>query len=325
MTNTSIILGVTPNEYVILEAFYTQILASDWTHKMPQTGMLNNKADSPICDHLSPYHEEGIDNIPLKELLTTDRVVEYKTDDPYGVYLTIAGTNKRYSFLWNAARYSDRLFIVYQLGAKPTKNAPELGYVQGVLVRMSGMVKGCNPLFIEALRVYEQILEFHVLPRNGKEDIVPTPAEVLAILQGYGEYPGVDSVIAATDKKEAGKKKYVTQEKERKTANVERKAAKRKARAERKAVKRKARAERRAAKRKAKVKRTSAEWEALALVALFFLPVMWTPIAYLVTNSVTFSLLIGFIACVPAIYKGLLSADEWVESEDDDTDNSDDD
>lgn len=169
MTNTSIILGVTPNEYVILEAFYTQILASDWTHKMPQAGMLNNKADSPICDHLSPYHEEGIDNIPLKELLTTDRIVEYKTDDPYGVYLTIAGTNKRYSFLWNAARYSDRLFIVYQLGARPTKNAPELGYVQGVLVRMSGMVKGCNPLFIEALRVYEQILEFHVLPRNGKE------------------------------------------------------------------------------------------------------------------------------------------------------------
>ena len=317
--------GVTQNQYPILEALYAQILTSDWTHKMPRAGMLNNKADSPICDHLSPYHEEGIDNIPLKELLTTDRVVEYKTDDPYGVYLTIAGTNKRYSFLWNAARYSDRLFIAYQLGAKPTKNAPELGYVQGVLVRMSGMVKGCNPLFIEALRVYEQILEFHVLPRNGKEDIVPTPAEVLAILQGYGEYPGVDSVIAATDKKEAGKKKYVTQEKERKTANVERKAAKRKARAERKAIKRNARAERRAAKRKAKVKRTSAEWEALALVALFFLPVMWTPIAYLVTNSVTFSLLIGFIACVPAIYKGLLCADEWVESEDDDTDNSDDD
>lgn len=319
--------GVTQNEYTILEALYAQILTSDWVHKMPDVGQLNKKADSPICDHLTPYEEKGVWGSIFKELLTTDKELGYGTDDPYGVYLTVEGSRNRYSFLWNAEKYDNNLFVVYQLGAKRTKSAPKLGYVQGGLIRLSDSNASTygTPLFREALKTYEQILEFHVLPRNDKEDIVPTPAEVLAILQGYGEYPGVDSVIAATDKKEAGKKKYVTQEKERKTANVERKAAKRKARAERKAIKRKARAERRAAKRKAKVKRTSAEWEALALVALFFLPVMWTPIAYLVTNSVTFSLLIGFIACVPAIYKGLLSADEWVESEDDDTDNSDDD
>lgn len=199
--------GVTQNEYTILEALYAQILTSDWTHKMPQVGKLNEKADSPICDHLSPYHEEGIDNILLKELLTTDRVVEYKTDDPYGVYLTIEGTNKHYSFLWNAARYNDKLFIAYQLGAKLTKNAPELGFVQGVLVKQSGSVTCGTPAFIEALRVYEQILEFHILPRGGKEDIVPTPAEVLAVLQGYGEYPDIDSVLTTGDKKKSVKGK----------------------------------------------------------------------------------------------------------------------
>lgn len=324
----SLTFGVTPNEYTILEAYYTQILASDWAHKMPDVRQLNKKADSPICDHLTPYEEKGVWGSIFKELLTTDKELGYGTDDHYGVYLTVEGSRNRYSFLWNAGQYAKSHFFVYQLGAKPTKNAPELGFVQGGLVYLADGETCKNygtPLFREALKTYEQILEFHVLPRKGKEDTLPTPAELLAILQGYGEYPGVDSVIAATDKKEAGKKKYVTQEKERKTANVERKAAKRNAKAERKAIKHKARAERRAAKRKAKVKRTSAEWEALALVAIFFLPVMWTPIAYLVTNSVTFSLLIGFIACVPAIYKGLLCADEWVESEDDDTDNSDDD
>ena len=268
----SLTLGVTPNEYTILEALYTQILTSDWTHKMPQAGMLNNKADSPICDHLSPYHEEGIDNIPLKELLTTDRVVEYKTDDPYGVYLTIAGTNKRYSFLWNAARYSDRLFIVYQLGAKPTKNAPELGYVQGVLVRMSGMVKGCNPLFIEALRVYEQILEFHVLPRNGKEDIVPTPAEVLAILQGYGEYPDIDSVIATAAKKEAAKVESTS-----KSVGLKKNR-----------------------KKPARIK-----GEIFWLVFEIALPVILSLIVYGLTEHIMFTAFIGVLAALPILSRGM--------------------
>lgn len=268
----SLTLGVTPNEYTILEALYTQILTSDWTHKMPQAGMLNNKADSPICDHLSPYHEEGIDNIPLRELLTTDRVVEYKTDDPYGVYLTIAGTNKRYSFLWNAARYSDRLFIVYQLGAKPTKNAPELGYVQGVLVRMSGMVKGCNPLFIEALRVYEQILEFHVLPRNGKEDIVPTPAEVLAILQGYGEYPDIDSVIATAAKKEAAKVESTS-----KSVGLKKNR-----------------------KKPARIK-----GEIFWLVFEIALPVILSLIVYGLTEHIMFTAFIGVLAALPILSRGM--------------------
>jgi hypothetical protein len=268
----SLTLGVTPNEYTILEALYTQILTSDWTHKMPQAGMLNNKADSPICDHLSPYHEEGIDNIPLKELLTTDRVVEYKTDDPYGVYLTIAGTNKRYSFLWNAARYSDRLFIVYQLGAKPTKNAPELGYVQGVLVRMSGMVKGCNPLFIEALRVYEQILEFHVLPRNGKEDIVPTPAEVLAILQGYGEYPDIDSVIATAAKKEAAKVESTS-----KSVGLKKNR-----------------------KKPARIK-----GETFWLVFEIALPVILSLIVYGLTEHIMFTAFVGVLAALPILSRGM--------------------
>lgn len=264
--------GVTQNEYTILEALYIQILTSDWTHKMPHAGMLNNKADSPICDHLSPYHEEGIDNIPLKELLTTDRVVEYKTDDPYGVYLTIAGTNKRYSFLWNAARYSDRLFIVYQLGAKPTKNAPELGYVQGVLVRMSGMVKGCNPLFIEALRVYEQILEFHVLPRNGKEDIVPTPAEVLAILQGYGEYPDIDSVIATAAKKEAAKVESTS-----KSVGLKKNR-----------------------KKPARIK-----GEIFWLVFEIALPVILSLIVYGLTEHIMFTAFIGVLAALPILSRGM--------------------
>lgn len=30
--------GVTQNEYTILEAYYTQILTSDWVHKMPDVG-----------------------------------------------------------------------------------------------------------------------------------------------------------------------------------------------------------------------------------------------------------------------------------------------
>lgn len=281
----SLTLGVTPNEYTILEALYTQILTSDWTHKMPQAGMLNNKADSPICDHLSPYHEEGIDNIPLKELLTTDRVVEYKTDDPYGVYLTIAGTNKRYSFLWNAARYSDRLFIVYQLGAKPTKNAPELGYVQGVLVRMSGMVKGCNPLFIEALRVYEQILEFHVLPRNGKEDIVPTPAEVLAILQGYGEYPGIDSVLTTGDKKKSVKDK-------KEPGGGKDKPGKGK-------------------------KRSRKGWSVLLSAFLFLLPFIVALCAYVLTGKFGVAALIAIVGCAPfacyELFKGRRSDGEEID------------
>jgi hypothetical protein len=277
--------GVTQNEYTILEALYTQILTSDWTHKMPQAGMLNNKADSPICDHLSPYHEEGIDNIPLKELLTTDRVVEYKTDDPYGVYLTIAGTNKRYSFLWNAARYSDRLFIVYQLGAKPTKNAPELGYVQGVLVRMSGMVKGCNPLFIEALRVYEQILEFHVLPRNGKEDIVPTPAEVLAILQGYGEYPGIDSVLTTGDKKKSVKDK-------KEPGGGKDKPDKGK-------------------------KRSRKGWSVLLSTFLFLLPFIVALCAYVLTGKFGVAALIAIVGCAPfacyELFRGKRSEGEEID------------
>lgn len=277
--------GVTQNEYTILEALYAQILTSDWTHKMPQAGMLNNKADSPICDHLSPYHEEGIDNIPLKELLTTDRVVEYKTDDPYGVYLTIAGTNKRYSFLWNAARYSDRLFIVYQLGAKPTKNAPELGYVQGVLVRMSGMVKGCNPLFIEALRVYEQILEFHVLPRNGKEDIVPTPAEVLAILQGYGEYPGIDSVLTTGDKKKSVKDK-------KEPGGGKDKPDKGK-------------------------KRSRKGWSVLLSTFLFLLPFIVALCAYVLTGKFGVAALIAIVGCAPfacyELFRGKRSEGEEID------------
>lgn len=277
--------GVTQNEYTILEALYAQILTSDWTHKMPQAGMLNDKADSPICDHLSPYHEEGIDNIPLKELLTTDRVVEYKTDDPYGVYLTIAGTNKRYSFLWNAARYSDRLFIVYQLGAKPTKNAPELGYVQGVLVRMSGMVKGCNPLFIEALRVYEQILEFHVLPHNGKEDIVPTPAEVLAILQGYGEYPGIDSVLTTGDKK-----KTIKAKKEPEGGND---------------------------KPGKDRKRSRKGWSVLLSAFLFLLPFIVALCAYVLTGKFGVAALIAIVGCAPfacyELFKGRRSDGEEID------------
>ena len=277
--------GVTQNEYTILEALYAQILTSDWTHKMPQAGMLNNKADSPICDHLSPYHEEGIDNIPLKELLTTDRVVEYKTDDPYGVYLTIAGTNKRYSFLWNAARYSDRLFIVYQLGAKPTKNAPELGYVQGVLVRMSGMVKGCNPLFIEALRVYEQILEFHVLPRNGKEDIVPTPAELLAVLQGYGEYPGIDSVLTTGDKKKSVKDK-------KEPGGGKDKPGKGK-------------------------KRSRKGWSVLLSAFLFLLPFIVALCAYVLTGKFGVAALIAIVGCAPfacyELFKGRRSDGEEID------------
>lgn len=277
--------GVTQNEYTILEALYAQILTSDWTHKMPRAGMLNNKADSPICDHLSPYHEEGIDNIPLKELLTTDRVVEYKTDDPYGVYLTIAGTNKRYSFLWNAARYSDRLFIAYQLGAKPTKNAPELGYVQGVLVRMSGMVKGCNPLFIEALRVYEQILEFHVLPRSGKEDIVPTPAEVLAILQGYGEYPGIDSVLTTGDKKKSVKDK-------KEPGGGKDKPDKGK-------------------------KRSRKGWSVLLSTFLFLLPFIVALCAYVLTGKFGVAALIAIVGCAPfacyELFKGRRSDGEEID------------
>lgn len=277
--------GVTQNEYTILEALYAQILTSDWTHKMPRAGMLNNKADSPICDHLSPYHEEGIDNIPLKELLTTDRVVEYKTDDPYGVYLTIAGTNKRYSFLWNAARYSDRLFIAYQLGAKPTKNAPELGYVQGVLVRMSGMVKGCNPLFIEALRVYEQILEFHVLPRSGKEDIVPTPAEVLAILQGYGEYPGIDSVLTTGDKKKSVKDK-------KEPGGGKDKPGKGK-------------------------KRSRKGWSVLLSAFLFLLPFIVALCAYVLTGKFGVAALIAIVGCAPfacyELFKGRRSDGEEID------------
>lgn len=277
--------GVTQNEYTILEALYAQILTSDWTHKMPRAGMLNNKADSPICDHLSPYHEEGIDNIPLKELLTTDRVVEYKTDDPYGVYLTIAGTNKRYSFLWNAARYSDRLFIAYQLGAKPTKNAPELGYVQGVLVRMSGMVKGCNPLFIEALRVYEQILEFHVLPRSGKEDIVPTPAEVLAILQGYGEYPGIDSVLTTGDKKKSVKDK-------KEPGGGKDKPGKGK-------------------------KRSRKGWSVLLSTFLFLLPFIVALCAYVLTGKFGVAALITIVGCAPfacyELFRGKRSEGEEID------------
>lgn len=277
--------GVTQNEYTILEALYAQILTSDWTHKMPRAGMLNNKADSPICDHLSPYHEEGIDNIPLKELLTTDRVVEYKTDDPYGVYLTIAGTNERYSFLWNAARYSDRLFIAYQLGAKPTKNAPELGYVQGVLVRMSGMVKGCNPLFIEALRVYEQILEFHVLPRSGKEDIVPTPAEVLAILQGYGEYPGIDSVLTTGDKKKSVKDK-------KESGGGKDKPDKGK-------------------------KRSRKGWSVLLSTFLFLLPFIVALCAYVLTGKFGVAALIAIVGCAPfacyELFKGRRSDGEEID------------
>lgn len=200
----SLTFGVTPNEYTILEAYYTQILVSDWAHKMPDVRQLNKKADSPICDHLTPYEEKGVWGSIFKELLTTDKELGYGTDDHYGVYLTIEGSRNRYSFLWNAGQYAKSHFFVYQLGAKPTTNAPELGFVQGGLVYLADGETCKNygtPLFREALKTYEQILEFHVLPRKGKEDTLPTPAELLAILQGYGEYPDIDSVITPAVKK----------------------------------------------------------------------------------------------------------------------------
>lgn len=195
--------GVTQNEYTILEAYYTQILTSDWVHKMPDVGQLNKKADSPICDHLTPYEEKGVWGSIFKELLTTDKELGYGTDDPYGVYLTVEGSRNRYSFLWNAEKYDNNLFVVYQLGAKRTKSAPKLGYVQGGLIRLSDSNASTygTPLFREALKTYEQILEFNVLPRPGKEDTLPTPAELLAVLQGYGEYPDIDSVITTAVKK----------------------------------------------------------------------------------------------------------------------------
>lgn len=196
--------GVTQNEYTILEALYAQILTSDWTHRAPYPGELNGKAVSPICDHLSPYMEDVLHTVAFQKLLTTDKEVEYGTDDPYGVYLTIKGTNERYSFLWNnVIACSKYKIIAYQQNAKRTKNAPRLGYVQGCLIKQTDYSLGTqySNLFRDAYRVYEEILEFNVLPRTGKEDTLPTPAELLAVLQGYGEYPDIDSVITTAVKK----------------------------------------------------------------------------------------------------------------------------
>lgn len=281
----SLTLGVTPNEYTILEAYYVQILASDWAYKMPHVGQLNGKADSPICDHLSRYEEEGVYGNAFRELLTTDKEVGYGTDDPYGVYLTIEGTQNRYSFLWNAGKFDNSFFIVYKLGAKLTKNAPELGFVQGGLVYLadSETCKYGTPLFREALKTYEQILEFHVLPRKGKEDTLPTPAELLAILQGYGEYPDIDSVIATAAKKEAAKVAPT-----KKSADLKESREKSK----------------RAKKKPARVKRTSAEWATLWSVASYILPIIATVSACLITGNIVFALTIGVVVCIPLLCNG---------------------
>ena len=294
----SLTLGVTPNEYTILEAYYTQILASNWAHKEPHVGLLNDKADSPICDHLSPYDEKMVYGAAFKELLATDRTVKYATDDPYGVYLTIEGTKKRYSFLVNAGKYSKNLFFVYQLGAKPTKSAPGLGHVLGGLVRLSDTHTATygSPLFRDALRVYEQILEFHVLPRTGKEDTLPTPAELLAILQGYGEYPDIDSVIATAAKKEDAR---VVSSK--KSADLKESPEKPK---------------RTKKKKPARIKRTTAEWATLWSVAAYILPIIATVSAYLITGNIVFALTIGVFACLPLLCNGWSFVDELLDTQD---------
>lgn len=279
--------GVTQNEYTILEAYYAQILASDWVHKMPDVGQLNKKADSPICDHLTPYEEKGVWGSIFKELLTTDKELGYGTDDPYGVYLTVEGTRNRYSFLWNAEKYDNNLFIVYQLGAKRTKSAPKLGYVQGGLIRLSDGNASTygTPLFREALKTYEQILEFHVLPRNGKEDIVPTPAEVLAILQGYGEYPGIDSVLAIGDKKKSVKDK-------KEPGGGKDKPDKGK-------------------------KRSRKGWLVLLSTFLFLLPFIVALCAYVLTGKFSVAALIAIVGCAPfacyELFRGKRSEGEEID------------
>ena len=272
----SLTFGATPNEYTILEAYYTQILASDWAHKMPDVRQLNKKADSPICDHLTPYEEKGVWGSIFKELLTTDKELGYGTDDHYGVYLTVEGSRNRYSFLWNAGQYAESHFFVYQLGAKPTKNAPELGFVQGGLVYLADGETCKNygtPLFREALKTYEQILEFHVLPRKGKEDTLPTPAELLAILQGYGEYPDIDSVIATAAKKEVAKV-----ESTKKSAGL----------------------------KKNRKKPARAKGENFWLVFEIALPIILSLIIYGLTGHIMFTAFVGVLAALPVLSRGML-------------------
>lgn len=297
----SLTLGVTPNEYTILEAYYAQILTSDWAHKMPNVGQLNKKADSPISDHLTPYEEKGVWGSIFKELLTTDKELGYGTDDPYGVYLTVEGSRNRYSFLWNAGQYDKSHFFVYQLGAKLTKNAPELGFVQGGLVYLADG-ETCKhygtPLFREALKTYEQILEFHVLPRKGKEDTLPTPAELLAILQGYGEYPDIDSVIATAAKEEAAKVAPTKKSVDLKESPEKSKRTK---------------------KKPSRVKRTSAEWATLWSVAAYVLPIIATVSACLITGNIGFALAIGVVACLPLCCNGWSFVDELLDTQDEDS------
>lgn len=276
MSNNKLLLtlGVTPNEYTILEAYYAQILASDWAHKMPYVGELNKKADSPICDHLTPYEEKGVWGSVFKELLTTDKEIGYGTDDPYGVYLTVEGSRNRYSFLWNAEKYDNNPFVVYQLGAKRTKSAPKLGFVQGGLVRLSDGNASTygTPLFREALKTYEQILEFHVLPRKGKEDTLPTPAELLAILQGYGEYPDIDSVIATAAKKEGARVASTN-----KSAGL----------------------------KKNRKKPARAKGEIFWLVFEIALPIILSLIIYGLTKHIMFTAFVGVLAALPILSRGM--------------------
>jgi hypothetical protein len=275
--------GVTQNEYTILEALYAQILTSDWTHRAPYPGELNGKAVSPICDHLSPYMEDTLHTVAFQKLLTTDKVVEYGTDDPYGVYLTIKGTNERYSFLWsNVIACSKYKIIAYQQNAKRTKNAPRLGYVQGCLIKQTDYSLGTQytNLFRDAYRVYEEILEFNVLPRTGKEDTLPTPAELLAVLQGYGEYPGIDSVLTAGDKKKTVKDKK----------------------------------EPGGGKGK---KRSRKGWSVLLSAFLFLLPFIVALCAYVLTGKFGVAALIAIVGCAPLacydLFRGKRSDGEEVD------------
>ena len=263
--------GVTQNEYTILEALYAQILTSDWTHRAPYPGELNDKVVSPICDHLSPYTEDVLHTVAFQKLLTTDKEVEYGTDDPYGVYLTIKGTNERYSFLWNSVLASGKQYkiVAYQQNAKRTKNAPRLGYVQGCLIKQTDYNLGIKytNLFRDAYRVYEEILEFNVLPRTGKEDTLPTPAELLAVLQGHGEYPGIDSVLTTGDKK-----KTVKSKKEPVGGND---------------------------KPGKDRKRSRKGWSVLLSTFLFLLPFIVALCAYVLTGKFGVAALIAIVGCAP--------------------------
>lgn len=287
--------GVTQNEYTILEALYTQILTSDWTHRAPYPGELNHKAVSPICDHLSPYEERTLHTEALQKLLTTNKEVQYGTDDPYGVYLTIKGTNERYSFLWNTTLAGSKHYkiIAYQQNAKRTKNAPRLGYVQGCLIKQTDYSLGTQytNLFRDAYRVYEEILEFNVLPRTGKEDTLPTPAELLAVLQGYGEYPDIDSVITTAVKK-GGARVASTN----KSAGL----------------------------KKNRKKPARAKGGIFWLVFEIALPIILSLIIYGLTEHIMFTAFVGVLAALPILSRGM-SLDmepEGGKSKDSDTSNS---